>query len=207
MPYGVAVPEVKIFNSYARLERSFIAYDEHFRFGMDVVVDDIDNDGYKEIITSPLAPGGPHIRIFTPEGKLKSEFFAFNPNHRGGAHIAVADVDGDKEKELIVTSADESLPIVRVFNQHGFKEYEFYAFEPDQLTGMSVAAYNNMIVVGTGAGGSPTVRVFDSSGNLKKEWLAYQPSFHGGVNVAIADINHDNLPEVVTGPGVGGDLI
>ncbi|MDB5309655.1 MAG: Alkaline phosphatase [Gemmataceae bacterium] len=59
--------------------------------------------------------------------------------------------------------------------------------------------------VGPGAGQGPVVTVYDSAtGKLLDQLLAYEPSFTGGVTVAVADENGDGIPDIITGPGVGG---
>jgi hypothetical protein len=58
--------------------------------------------------------------------------------------------------------------------------------------------------VGAGAGGVPQVNVFDGFGALIRSFAAYETSFTGGVRVALAQINSDRAPEIITAPGFGG---
>jgi hypothetical protein len=60
-------------------------------------------------------------------------------------------------------------------------------------------------VVSAGFGGGPRVVVID--GKTKAEitsFFAYDPSFTGGVSLAVADVNGDGRPDIVTGAGQGG---
>jgi hypothetical protein len=59
-------------------------------------------------------------------------------------------------------------------------------------------------VAGCGAGGAPLVNLYDAQGALVASFLAYAPSFTGGVSVAVADVNGDGVPDVITGAGAGG---
>jgi streptogramin lyase len=63
----------------------------------------------------------------------------------------------------------------------------------------------HFVVAGPDAGGGPDVRVIDpTTGAIIKEILAYDPRFLGGVRVAVGDVNHDGIPDIVTAPGKGG---
>lgn len=59
-------------------------------------------------------------------------------------------------------------------------------------------------VVGAGEGGGPRVRLFASiRGEATYDFFAYDPAFTGGVRVAVADLNGDRVPDLVTAPGPG----
>lgn len=83
--------KVKMFKNDGTLIHEFSPYGDAFTGGVDVAVDDIDNDGFKEIITSPIFNGGPHIRVFNLMGRLlyNGGFFAYNDKFRGGTKIAL----------------------------------------------------------------------------------------------------------------------
>jgi FG-GAP-like repeat/FG-GAP repeat len=62
------------------------------------------------------------------------------------------------------------------------------------------------IVTGPGAGTGPRVRVFSGNNppNVLADFLAYSPEFTGGVRVAVGDVNHDGVADIVTAAGPGG---
>jgi hypothetical protein len=58
---------------------------------------------------------------------------------------------------------------------------------------------------GAGAGGGPQVNVYNAqTGSLLYAFYAYTPAFTGGVRVAVADVNGDGIPDIITAPGPGG---
>ena len=63
---------------------------------------------------------------------------------------------------------------------------------------------DNLVAAGSGAGGLPMVKVYNANGGLIASFLAYDPRFRGGVNVTVADVNGDGVPDIITGAGPGG---
>ncbi|MEZ6135734.1 MAG: Ig-like domain-containing protein [Pirellulaceae bacterium] len=60
------------------------------------------------------------------------------------------------------------------------------------------------IITGASAGQPPRVSIFGPTGELRYDFFAYSPSFLGGVRVAVGDVNHDGVGDIVTGAGPGG---
>ncbi len=82
-------PKVSVYNQLGTLTQSFFAYHTRFTGGVSVAVGDIDNNGLSEIYTSPLASGGPHVRIFDQSFDLIGGFFTFDQEDRYGTFIAM----------------------------------------------------------------------------------------------------------------------
>jgi hypothetical protein len=59
-------------------------------------------------------------------------------------------------------------------------------------------------VVGADAGGGPQVIAYSANHTVLFSFFAYSPAFQGGVRVALADVNGDNFPDIITGAGPGG---
>jgi hypothetical protein len=77
----------------------------------------------------------------------------------------------------------------------------------DLYTAPVQVASNQVPIIATGApfGTAPLVNVYNSQTNqLKFSIMAYNSGFIGGVRVAVADVNGDGVPDIITAPGSGG---
>jgi len=206
-------PHVRIFDNSGNIKGQFFAYDPKFRGGVNVAVGDVDGDGKNEIVTAAGPGGGPHIRIFDQQGKLKGQFFAYNENFTGGVSISVGDIDGDGKSEIAVVPFSKGGSHVKIFNGQGKLTSHFFAYEEDFFGGARIRLGNvygkdsrgkTDIVISPGPGRKPEIVVFNNSGEKIKSFLAYAEKFKGGVNLALGDLDKDGLDEIIAGAGPGG---
>ncbi|MBU1203229.1 S8 family serine peptidase [Patescibacteria group bacterium] len=199
-------PEVLIMDTEGNLESWFLAYNAGFRGGVNVLVSDVTGDGLENIVTAPMAGGGPHIRVFDIHGNVQSEFFAYDANFTGGVNIATGDVDGNGTLEIVTAPMAGGGPHIRVFDYQGNLLYEFFAYDAAFAGGVNVALgdVNNdekdEIVTAPASNYIPEIKVFNYENRQKASFLAYDKDMTAGVNISIGDVNADHWPEIVTAP-------
>ena len=136
-------PQVRIFNSSGKLiNPGFFAYGSSFRGGVNVTIADLEGDGFYEIVTGAGNGGGPHVRVFAPDGRnINPGFFAYDQKFRGGVNVAAGDVDGDGIDEIITGPGKGGTPQVKIFDKKGqTKAVSFFAFDDKLKNGVEVAS-------------------------------------------------------------------
>lgn len=188
-------PHVVVFEgSSSHVLQSFYAFDQAFRGGIRVGSIDIDGDNKDDIIVGAGPGAGPHVKAFrgTDDALLKN-FYAFEPEFRGGVSVAGGYVNGDDKGDIIVGAGPGGGPHVAIFDGATNQVLEsFYAFAPEFRGGVSVGATDRdetgstQVIVGAGAGGDSHVSVWqfgEVSGKAIKNFYSF-PGFDGAVSVA-----------------------
>jgi len=154
---------------------------ESFSGGAFVAAGDLDGDGFAEFVVAPDQGGGPRVTIWnmTPAGfSLRKNFLAFSdPNFRGGARVAIGDVNNDGTVDLGVAAGFEGGPRVTIYDGDelfGSQTQPGTAQEPVQLANFYAFA-------------GPDVE-----------------RLRNGVFLALGDINGDGFADLIAGAGPGG---
>ncbi|MFA6391718.1 MAG: fibronectin type III domain-containing protein [Patescibacteria group bacterium] len=216
-------PQVRIFSKTGKLLSQFYAYSTSFRGGVNVAVDDLDNDGIDEIVVGPGPGYEPKVRVFTWKGRLLYEFTAYQAGYRNGVKVAIGDVDDKGGKEIIVSPASGGGPNIRIFGKRNGTYSptieNFFAYNQWLRGSWNVASgdldrdgHSDIITAPGKLTGGPHVRIFHYEGN--KIWphilgfMAYPTNFRGGVNIAAGDLVGNSGDEIITAPvAVGGPFV
>ncbi|HUT21989.1 MAG TPA: L,D-transpeptidase [Candidatus Bipolaricaulota bacterium] len=148
------------------------------------------------------------IKIYDRNLKLVSEFGFLPETFNGETDLAIGDVDGDSEGEVIVSLSDrENDSKILIYEKNGQLVREFRPFVEGYNGPIYLAAAdldNNKldeIIVGAGSGGGPQIRILDQEGHPKfinDFWAEDKDNYRNGVRVGAGDINQDGLIEIIT---------
>ena len=144
-----------------------------------------------------------------------------NPNYlgrfgKGRLNVAAAvnyaqSLLKNKIEKLLIGPKNGLVSLIKITDQDGKKDNEFYAYGPNFKGGISFASGDinhdgrQEIITAAGLGGGPHVRIFNASGELLGQFFAFKSNFRGGVNLASADINNDGSDEIIAVQASGGD--
>jgi hypothetical protein len=196
--------------------------------GLFVAVGDIDGDGKAEVAISPDQGGGPRIKIFSANAGglvLRQDFLGIeDPAFRGGARVALGDLNGDARADLLVGAGFQGGPRIALWNGTTLATNtpvklvsDFFAFEPELRNGAFVTAGDidgdrkAELIFGAGPGGGPRVvvaRFADIQANAVNailnpfaNFFAFDSTQRGGVRVTVKDVEGDGRVELVAGNG------
>lgn len=140
VPSTQTAGEVRLFEYTGLRLGGFMAYGKNFNGGATLRSADIDGDGIDELLLAPGLGGGPHIRIYQPDGTLKLEFFAGEVIEAGGAIAKYLDIDGDRVKEYVISYHSGHDAVIRLYDLAGKFKAEWGVFDTKYKGGVDIIA-------------------------------------------------------------------
>lgn len=181
--------------------------------GIDVAIGDLNNDQNDEIIVGAGPGDVPYVKIFDKiTQEEKTSFMAYGESFKGGVRVSVGDINGDGLQEIVTAAGPGGGVHIRVFDLNGKIIHSALSpFPKEYRTGADVAVGDVTgdgiaeIAVSNGPGESAQIAIFNGAGEIINPGiLAFPKAFKGGSHIAIADIDHDGVGEIVAGAGPGG---
>jgi hypothetical protein len=111
------LPLVRVFDGTNGTQlHQFLAFTHDYRHGVNVAAGDINKDGFSEIVVGSGA--GSLVKVFN--GNTYDQMYSFNPfktiNNRRGVYVAIGDVQGSDDLEIIAGTGGGVGAEVRVFD-------------------------------------------------------------------------------------------
>lgn len=216
-------PKVKVYQYNSQSGKmdvldQFMAYAEKFDGGVNVAAANVSGDTTKEIVVSPVANGGPHIRIYqfnarTGKFGLKDQFMAYSTGYVGGVEVKLVDINNDGLAEII-SAPTKGGPNIRVYQYNTTRGKfvllgGFTAYAAALRGGVNVTSGDidgddiNEIIVSPKTNGGPHVRVYkynNQNGKIQlfAQVIAHASQYRGQMQIQTADLNGDGHSEIIT---------
>ena len=206
--------EVRVYDHQGK-KTNYVIYpfDAEFLGGVDVACGDVNGDQKDEIAVAVASRESAHIKVYKADVNktVLADFFGEPAAFRGGVHIALADLDGDHNAEILVSRGQGTRSEVRVFKGNGIRtDFVLYPFPREFKGGVDVAAADvdgdklPEIIVSAARQDKAQIKVYKSNGLLESSFIAFEQGFKGGADIATADLNFDGISEILAGAGPGG---
>ncbi|MDQ7814664.1 MAG: L,D-transpeptidase family protein [Patescibacteria group bacterium] len=183
-------PEVSVWKTDFSGRIRFSAFPRTQTQGVHIAAGDLGQDGIEELVVGAGPGNKPEIKIFDASGNQILSFMAYPTNFRGGARVAVGDVDGDGQREIIVAPGEGYKSAIRFFDGTGQpKLKEFTAYDDTFLGGVFVRSADidsdgkDEVLTAPEAGHEPRIRIWDAmTGKMESEFLPFDAARHDGVS-------------------------
>ncbi len=190
--------------------RSFVAYSEHLKGGYTVAAGNVWSDARAEIITGTGAGLAPHVRIFSNDGTLRGQFYAFPRSFRGGVRVAACDLNGDGRAEILAAPGTGRLPHVRIFTASGRQVLakQILVLDGRFSHGVEIACADldsdgKAEIIAAASQGGGMITVHRSDGTRVGQFFPFGKRYRGGLFVATGDVNADQTDDILVSQKAG----
>ena len=224
--YGSNKSIVEVYEMGSRSKKvdSFEAF-PGANYGVECAAGQVDGQPFEELVCAQASSsdGNVMIRVFQRLEEQQPffpiyEFQAFastdmlnplTPINADGANVAMGDVTGGSEEEIIV-GTNRGVPLVKIFSREGVFIRSFLAYDPVPSSGVDVATMS-----ASGAGekriltapreGEALIKLFGGNGervlsgrdNIPVSVNVRPLPYMGGARVAAADVDYDDKQEML----------
>lgn len=171
-------------------------FQSHIFSGFDTVkAADIDSDSFYELVLAAEPGSSPRVRIVGCDGRVQTEFLAYESSYSSGLSLALADLNANGKKEILVAKRFNGNGMIKVFDYKGKFIKEIPAYSRDFKGEVSLAAGNidgqggDEIVVAFGKGRSADIRILSGESELVGAFRAYEEDYLNGLNLEVANLN------------------
>jgi hypothetical protein len=169
-------PRIKVLDGVTgQVVRDFFSFESNFTGGVFVAGGDVTGDGFADIAVAAGSTGSPRVVVIDGvTGQVVRNFFAYDERFRGGARVAVGDVNGDGFADIVTTPGPSGGPQVRGFDgRTGIDLFSFFGVEEDYRGGLFVSVAPSVApglpgAIVVGRDGFPNFQgsVFDAIGTV-----------------------------------------
>jgi hypothetical protein len=169
---------------------------------------DLNGDGIADLVSVPQPGVAPHMVVFSGKDmSVLRSLYVFDPRFLGGVNVATGDVDGNGVADIILAADAGATPHVVVFSGGtGEVMASFYAFDKSFKGGLRLATADANgdgvldIITSTASGPISHVVAFANLGqSVITSFYAFPEAVKNGVQIAAADLNGDNIAELILG--------
>lgn len=170
------------------------------------------------VAVGPDLGAAPLVRVLRPDGTLLRELLPYPITFSGGVRVAVGDLNGDGQPDVLTAPGSGLVAQVRAFDGHTGQPLAslpngVFPYGTTYSKGLFIAAGDtngnggSEIIVSPSGGAAKPVRVFDVNGVRLASFFPYGSTYTGGVKVAAGDVAAGAEAEIVTVRNTSSSLV
>ena len=171
-------------------------------------VSDLDGDGIADLVSVPQPGVSPHMVVVSGKDmSVLRSVYVFDPRFLGGVNVTTGDVDANGVADIILAADAGATPHVVVVSGGTWEVLaSFYAFDRSFKGGLRLATADADgdgvidIITSTASGPISHVVAFANLGqSVITSFYAFPEAVRNGVEIAAADLDGDNIAELILG--------